>query len=125
MARIPGERPRRQATNGEARNAESFLRPRVRCKEQHRCTDEQTDVASTSCEKCFEGCATIGAVLPPVTNQQERAHSHDFPAQNKLNHVLCKNHVEHSCGKQSQCPKEMGVPNIATKVLDRINLDQC
>ena len=116
--------PSRQTTDVETRDSEIFLGPTIGREEQDGGTDEQSHVANTNSEESFERSSRVGFFFPPVTDQHERAQTHDFPTENQLHHVGGKNHAQHAGGEQCECGKEVGVATIATQVFERVDLHQ-
>ena len=101
-----------------------FDRPIVRTEEDDCGADEEPDVTNTNGKECLQGSTRVRFFFPPVTDEHERAQTHDFPAEDELQHVLRKNHDEHARREQRQRRKEMGVTTITRDVLSRVDLHQ-
>ena len=122
--RVARERPCRHAPNGEAGKTEIGRRPLIGGEEQDGDADEQTHVAGTHGEERLQRRAAVRAVFPPVTDEHERAETHDLPAQEEEDHVFCDDHRHHSGREQRQGREKVGVSTIAAQILERVHLHE-
>ena len=99
-------------------------RPLVRAEEDHGGADEQPHVAHPDGEEGLQRCARVRLLLPPVTDEHERAETHDLPAENQLDHVLGQDHDEHARREQGQRREEVRIPTITSDVLGREDLHE-
>ena len=100
------------------------MSPIIGSEVQHADANQESHVASSHGEKCFECCATVGVFFPPVANQHEAAKTHDLPAQQEQNRVVGQNHGQHATREECQCGEEVRVPTVTTQILKRVNLHE-
>ena len=120
---LPRHRPAGDRLDGETVRA-VLDRPLVGPEEDDRRTDEQAHVADPDGEERLERGPRVGRLLPPVTDQHERAETHDLPAEDQLDHVLGEDHHQHARREQGESGEEVRVAAVAGDVLGGEDLHQ-
>ena len=86
--------------------------------ERHDHAGQQTDVARTGREEGLQRGVAVGLLLPPVTDQHERADADQFPADQELQRVVGDHEQQHRRREQRQRGVEVGEAPIAAHVLE-------
>jgi hypothetical protein len=92
--------------------------------ERHDHAGEQTDVAGAGGEEGLERGVAVGLLLPPVTDQHERAHTDELPTDEELQGVVGYDEQQHRRGEERQRRVEVGESTIAAHVLERVDVDE-
>ena len=92
-------------------------------KEQDDNADEQADVAHAGGQERLEGSVGVRLVLPPVTDEEEGAQTHQFPADQQTESGRGLDHPEHRSAEEVQCGEVVGVALVTAKVFDREHVD--
>ena len=92
--------------------------------EQRDHADEKADIADTVGDEGLQRSVAVGLLLPPVTDQGERTHADEFPADDHLENVVTEDEEQHRGGEQRQEREEVRVAAIAADVIRRVDVHQ-
>jgi hypothetical protein len=117
------QRDRKLAAGHDLADLADVRRLEARRRDQDEDAEHERHVADAGRDERLDRRAGVLVLLPPVPDQQVGAHAHDLPADQELEQVVGRDHVQHRAAEQGENDEEPRVPLVAVHVADRIHVD--